>query len=33
MLHQTFIHIPGIGKHTEQELWEWDPELGRRGPI
>jgi uncharacterized protein YprB with RNaseH-like and TPR domain/predicted nuclease with RNAse H fold len=29
MLHQTFIHIPGIGKHTEQELWEhgiqsWD---------
>lgn len=29
MLHRTFIHIPGIGKHTEQELWEhgiqsWD---------
>jgi uncharacterized protein YprB with RNaseH-like and TPR domain/predicted nuclease with RNAse H fold len=29
MLHQTFIHIPGIGKHTEQDLWEhgiqsWD---------
>jgi uncharacterized protein YprB with RNaseH-like and TPR domain/predicted nuclease with RNAse H fold len=29
MLHQTFIHIPGIGKHTEHELWEhgiqsWD---------
>src|ERR1700722_8761349 len=29
MLHQTFIHIPGIGKQTEQELWEhgiqsWD---------
>src|SRR5580698_10637665 len=29
MLQQTFIHIPGIGKHTEQELWEhgiqsWD---------
>jgi uncharacterized protein YprB with RNaseH-like and TPR domain/predicted nuclease with RNAse H fold len=29
MLHQTFIHIPGIGKQTEQELWQhgiqnWD---------
>ncbi|HEV3276294.1 MAG TPA: ribonuclease H-like domain-containing protein [Terriglobia bacterium] len=29
MLQQTFIHIPGIGRHTEQELWEhgiqsWD---------
>jgi uncharacterized protein YprB with RNaseH-like and TPR domain/predicted nuclease with RNAse H fold len=29
MLQQTFIHIPGIGKQTEQELWEhgirsWD---------
>ena len=29
MLHQTFIHIPGIGKQTELELWEhgihsWD---------
>lgn len=29
MLHQTFIHIPGIGKQTEQALWEhgiqsWD---------
>jgi len=21
MLHQTFIHIPGVGKHTERELW------------
>ena len=21
MLRQTFIHIPGIGKHTERELW------------
>jgi len=29
MLQQTFIHIPGIGKQTEQDLWEhgihsWD---------
>lgn len=29
MLHQTFIHIPGIGKQTEQDLWQhgihsWD---------
>ena len=29
MLQQTFIHIPGIGKLTEQDLWEhgiqsWD---------
>jgi uncharacterized protein YprB with RNaseH-like and TPR domain/predicted nuclease with RNAse H fold len=29
MLQQTFIHIPGVGKHTEQELWShgiqsWD---------
>ena len=29
MLHQTFIHIPGIGKQTELDLWEhgirsWD---------
>src|SRR4051812_10233063 len=29
MLQQTFIHIPGIGKHTELGLWEsgirsWD---------
>jgi uncharacterized protein YprB with RNaseH-like and TPR domain/predicted nuclease with RNAse H fold len=29
MLQQTFIHIPGIGRQTEQELWEhgihsWD---------
>jgi uncharacterized protein YprB with RNaseH-like and TPR domain len=29
MLHQTFIHIPGIGKQTELELWQhgiqnWD---------
>lgn len=29
MLHQTFIHIPGIGRRTELELWEhgirsWD---------
>jgi uncharacterized protein YprB with RNaseH-like and TPR domain/predicted nuclease with RNAse H fold len=29
MLHQTFIHIPGIGKLTERELWahgihSWD---------
>ena len=29
MLEQTFIHIPGIGRRTEQELWEagitsWD---------
>jgi uncharacterized protein YprB with RNaseH-like and TPR domain/predicted nuclease with RNAse H fold len=29
MLHQTFVHIPGIGKQTEQELWKhgiqnWD---------
>jgi uncharacterized protein YprB with RNaseH-like and TPR domain/predicted nuclease with RNAse H fold len=29
MLQQTFIHIPGIGKRTEQELWQhgihtWD---------
>jgi uncharacterized protein YprB with RNaseH-like and TPR domain/predicted nuclease with RNAse H fold len=29
MLQQTFIHIPGVGKHTEQGLWEhgihcWD---------
>src|SRR3989442_11294313 len=29
MLEQTFIHIPGIGKRTEQELWangihSWD---------
>ena len=29
MLHQTFIHIPGIGRHTELELWKggihnWD---------
>ena len=29
MLQQTFIHIPGIGKETERELWKhgirsWD---------
>jgi len=29
MLQQTFIHIPGIGRQTEQQLWEhgihnWD---------
>jgi uncharacterized protein YprB with RNaseH-like and TPR domain/predicted nuclease with RNAse H fold len=29
VLQQTFIHIPGVGKHTEQGLWEhgircWD---------
>jgi uncharacterized protein YprB with RNaseH-like and TPR domain/predicted nuclease with RNAse H fold len=29
MLGQTFIHIPGIGRHTERELWQcgiesWD---------
>ena len=29
MLEQTFIHIPGVGRRTEQELWEsgihnWD---------
>src|SRR5579862_528446 len=29
MLQQTFVHIPGIGKHTEQALWKlgiqnWD---------
>jgi uncharacterized protein YprB with RNaseH-like and TPR domain/predicted nuclease with RNAse H fold len=29
MLHQTFIHIPGIGKQTERDLWQhgihnWD---------
>lgn len=29
MLHQTFLHIPGIGKQTEMDLWErgirsWD---------
>ncbi len=29
MLQQTFIHIPGIGRHTEKELWasgikSWD---------
>jgi len=29
MLQQTFIHIPGVGKHTEQEMWShgiqsWD---------
>ena len=29
LLQQTFLHIPGIGKHTEQNLWEhgihnWD---------
>src|SRR5690348_16224715 len=29
MLQQTFIHIPGIGKQTEKELWacgihSWD---------
>jgi uncharacterized protein YprB with RNaseH-like and TPR domain/predicted nuclease with RNAse H fold len=29
MLQQTFIHIPGVGKHTEQGLWDhgiqcWD---------
>jgi uncharacterized protein YprB with RNaseH-like and TPR domain/predicted nuclease with RNAse H fold len=29
MLEQTFLHIPGIGKHTERELWahgiqSWD---------
>ncbi len=29
MLQQTFIHIPGVGKQTESDLWEhgiqnWD---------
>jgi len=29
MLEQTFIHIPGVGRHTERELWangihDWD---------
>ena len=29
MLQQTFIHIPGIGKQTELELWDArDSQLG-----